>query len=371
MKKTCNFLLLTALFILTACTSAIDEKGYTKDSLEGFNRKVFAFNEIVDKTAFKPVARAYEVAVPQFMRTGIHNFFGNLSDVGSFANAALQLDGPATAKIGARVVSNTVIGIGGLIDVATPMGNEKINRDFGSTLARYGVQSGPFVMLPFFGPSTLRDAAGKIPGAYLNPVSYIDDDTTRWSLIALNAVDTRASFLPLERQMEGATTDKYAAIRDAWLQHRWGQLGTPVNQMQSDDIDALFAGNSASPATTDTTANNNAVNPAPIPANPTTTAPTSTVTVNPQSSTTTPSSTLSINPATTPNSATALADNTVEYAENPNYTGNLSAPNLPSVTETQIEEAIPSTAPDYLNSAPNNYENAAPTYFNEPAPFLF
>ena len=123
--------------------------------------------------------------------------------------------------------------------------------------------------------------------------------------------------------------------------------------MQSDDIDALFAGNSASPATTDTTANNNAVNPAPIPANPTTTAPTSTVTVNPQSSTTTPSSTLSINPATTPNSATALADNTVEYAE------------------TQIEEAIPSTAPDYLNSAPNNYENAAPTYFNEPAPFLF
>ena len=211
MKKTCNFLLLTAFFILTACTSAIDEKGYTKDSLEGFNRKVFAFNEIVDKTAFKPVARAYEVALPQFMRTGIHNFFGNLGDVSSFTNAALQLDGPATAKIGARVINNTVIGLGGLIDVATPMGNEKISRDFGSTLARYGVQSGPFVMLPFFGPSTVRDAAGKIPDAYLNPVSYIDNDTTRYSLIALNTVDTRATLLPVERQMEGATTDKYAA----------------------------------------------------------------------------------------------------------------------------------------------------------------
>lgn len=241
MKKANNFLILFAVIGFSACTSAIDAQGYTNDPWENMNRGIFAFNEGVDKVVFKPLAKGYTFIFPQPVRTGVSNFFGNLSDIGSLANAIFQLDGKNSAKITARVINNTVYGLGGIFDVATPMGNTKIEKDFGSTLAHYGVKSGPFLMLPLLGPSTLRDGIGKIPDAYLSPITYVKEDTTRWSLVGLNAIQTRTSLFPLEAKLEGTSTDKYATIRDNWLQHRWGQLGTPISADQQDDIDALFA----------------------------------------------------------------------------------------------------------------------------------
>lgn len=245
MKKQTNHLklfLLSSIFaLLSACTSAIDEQGYTYDPWEPMNRKIFAFNEGIDTIILKPVAKGYEFITPRPVRTGVNNFFGNLSDMGSLVNAILQLDGQATAGIAARVINNTFFGLGGIFDVATPLGNPKIERNFGSTLAHYGVKSGPYVVLPFFGPSTVRDGIGMIPDAFLNPVFYVDDDATRISLYALGFVNARTNLFSIERQLENIGTDKYSAMRDYWLQYRWAQLGTPVSQAQQDDIDALFA----------------------------------------------------------------------------------------------------------------------------------
>lgn len=240
MRKHKIKLLCLAALLLNACTSAIDAQGYTQDPWEGMNRGIFAFNEAVDSAVVKPIATGYEAVVPKPVRTGVGNFFGNLSDIGSLANAILQLDGQASAGIAARVINNSIFGLGGIFDVATPMGNAKIERDFGSTLARYGVQSGPYLVLPLFGPSTLRDGLGKIPDSFLNPISYVKDDKAFWSLTILNAIDKRAALFPLEKQLEGVSTDKYAAMRDYWLQYRWQQLGQSVSAAQQSDIDALF-----------------------------------------------------------------------------------------------------------------------------------
>lgn len=233
-------LLLCTMLSLTACTSAIDANGYSNDPWEGMNRNIYRFNKGVDTVLLKPVAQTYEFVFPKPVRTGVSNFFGNISDIGSLANAIFQLDGKATAGIAARVIDNTVFGLGGIFDVATPMGNPKIEKNFGSTLAHYGVQSGPYLVLPLLGPSTLRDGIGKIPDAYLSPISYIEKDSTRWSLIGLNAIQTRAAYLPIEKQLEGTTTDEYATIRDAWLQQRWAQLGTPVSASQQQGLDDVF-----------------------------------------------------------------------------------------------------------------------------------
>lgn len=237
-------LILSASLALTACTSAIDANGYTNDPWESMNRGIYSFNKGVDTVLFKPIARTYTFVFPKPVRTAVSNFFGNLSDIGSLANAILQLDGKATAGIAARVINNTFFGLGGLLDVATPMGNTKINKNFGSTLAHYGVKSGPYVVLPFFGPSTLRDGIGKIPDTYLSPVTYVDNKKVRWGITGLNAIQTRASYLPIEQQLQGTTTDEYSTIRDAWLQQRWAELGTPVSDSTQQDLDDIFGDDS-------------------------------------------------------------------------------------------------------------------------------
>lgn len=233
---------ITPVLLLTACSSAVDEQGYAHDPLEPVNRKVFAFNETVDKAVLKPIAKGYETVVPQPIRKSIHNFFSNIDDVRSLGNAVLQLDGQATAGITARVINNTVYGLGGIFDVATPMGNPKINRDFGGTLAHYGVPSGPYLVLPLFGPSTVRDAVSKIPDHYMTLVTYVENDKLYWTMIGSDTIQKRAALLPMEKQISGAATDRYTMIRDTWLQHRWGQLGTPIKALENnEDVDALFA----------------------------------------------------------------------------------------------------------------------------------
>jgi phospholipid-binding lipoprotein MlaA len=188
-----------------------------EDPWEGVNRAIFRFNDTLDTYALKPLAQGYEFITPQFLEDGIHNMFKNVGDVTNLANDVLQAKPAAAGVDTARLIFNTTFGLAGFFDVGTKMGLQRNDEDFGQTLGYWGVGSGPFVMLPFFGPSTVRDAVAKYPDTYTAPYRYIDDVPVRNSLLGLNVVDTRASLLSAEKLING---DKYIFIRNAFLQNR-------------------------------------------------------------------------------------------------------------------------------------------------------
>ncbi|TXG78241.1 MAG: VacJ family lipoprotein [Rhodocyclaceae bacterium] len=191
-----------------------------KDPLEGFNRAMFSFNEGLDKVAIKPVAQAYETAVPLPGRTGVSNFFGNIGDLWIGVNNLLQgKPRDAVSDLG-RVLINSTVGIAGLFDVATEMGLEKHEEDFGQTLGRWGVGGGPYFVWPVIGPRTARDTLGFGVDAVADPVGHLSNVPARNSLYGTRLVDTRASLLPAEKAINEASLDKYAYIRDAYLQRR-------------------------------------------------------------------------------------------------------------------------------------------------------
>ncbi|SCZ50586.1 MlaA family lipoprotein [Thiohalomonas denitrificans] len=190
------------------------------DPLEGFNRAVYRFNDAFDQALLKPVAQTYQDVLPRPVNRGISNFFGNLDDVVTLVNNLLQFKFKQAVSDAGRITFNTTVGLGGLIDVATPMDFLKHNEDFGQTLGYWGVGSGPYLVLPFLGPSTLRDGFGRIPDGYAYPAYHLGDDTTRWSLIGLEAVDTRAGLLRASRVLDQAALDPYGFMRDSYLQRR-------------------------------------------------------------------------------------------------------------------------------------------------------
>ncbi|MEX5492171.1 VacJ family lipoprotein [Pseudomonas asgharzadehiana] len=187
------------------------------DPWESINRPIFTFNDTVDTYALKPLAQGYQWVTPQFVEDGIHNFFRNIGDVGNLANNVLQLKPHNAGVDTARLLVNTTFGVLGFIDVGTKMGLQRSDEDFGQTLGYWGVGSGPYVMLPLLGPSTLRDAPSKYVDSYTQPYRYMDDVSVRNSVMGLNIVDTRASLLDSERLITG---DKYTFIRNAYLQNR-------------------------------------------------------------------------------------------------------------------------------------------------------
>ncbi|TKJ63998.1 hypothetical protein PspCFBP13506_05590 [Pseudomonas sp. CFBP13506] len=187
------------------------------DPWESINRPIFTFNDTVDTYALKPLAQGYQWVTPQFVEDGIHNFFRNIGDVGNLANNVLQLKPHNAGVDTARLLVNTTFGVLGFIDVGTKMGLQRSDEDFGQTLGYWGVGSGPYVMLPLLGPSTLRDAPSKYVDSYTQPYRYMDDVSMRNSVMGLNIVDTRASLLDSERLITG---DKYTFIRNAYLQNR-------------------------------------------------------------------------------------------------------------------------------------------------------
>src|SRR5689334_12847351 len=208
--------------LLAGC--ATTGAGDPKDPWEGFNRGVFSFNEGLDKAVLKPVATGYQKVVPAFAREGVTNFFANLEDVGTGLNNILQgKPGQGASDLG-RVVVNSLFGVLGLWDVATPMGLEKHYEDFGQTLGVWGVQSGPYLVLPLLGPSTARDAPAKIvdPSWYYS--TYVDPESVYWGLWTLEKVRTRANLLGAGSVVEQAALDKYSFIRDAWMQRRRSQV---------------------------------------------------------------------------------------------------------------------------------------------------
>lgn len=202
----------TALLASFAAQAATEE-----DPWEAVNRPIFRFNDTVDTYALKPIAQGYQWVTPQFLQDGVHNVFQNLGDVTNLANNILQLKPRAAGIDTARLIVNTTFGLGGFFDVGTKMGLQRNDEDFGQTLGYWGVGSGPYVMLPLLGPSTVRDAIAKYPDSYTEPYRYIDHVPTRNTTLGVDVVDTRASLLSAEKMIRG---DKYTFIRNAYLQNR-------------------------------------------------------------------------------------------------------------------------------------------------------
>ncbi|MEW9584569.1 VacJ family lipoprotein [Paraburkholderia sp. DGU8] len=207
-----------AAALLAGCTTVqTPTKG---DPFEGFNRTVFTVNDKIDQYALKPVAKGYVFVTPQPVRDSVTNFFSNIGDVYIAANNLLQLKITDGVQDIMRIVINTVFGVGGLFDVATLAKLPKHDNDLGLTLGHYGVPSGPYLVLPLFGPSTVRDAVGSLGNYYVNPLSYIDPPGLSWALYGLNIVNVRANLLGASDVLEGAALDKYSFVRNAYLQRR-------------------------------------------------------------------------------------------------------------------------------------------------------
>lgn len=218
--------LLGLVAVLAGC--ATGPGAHPSDPLEPWNRGVQGFNDAVDTAVFKPVATAYTTVTPSPVRTGVSNFFGNLRDLWSFFNALLQGRPVEAAENFMRFNVNTFLGLGGVLDIATEAGIERTTLDFGHTLGRWGVPSGPYVVLPFFGPSSVRDSVGLVVDARGDAVVQTDHVPTRNSLYTLRAVDTRAGLLRAGEVLDQAALDKYSFTRDAYLQRRANQVGRPL-----------------------------------------------------------------------------------------------------------------------------------------------
>jgi phospholipid-binding lipoprotein MlaA len=208
-----------------------------RDPLEQFNRGVYVFNDTVDNVLLKPVATGYRAVTPQFVRTGVRNFFSNLDDITVVINGLLQFKIPQALSDTGRFVLNSTVGLLGFIDVATYFGLEKHNEDFGQTLGYWGMGSGPYLVLPFLGPSSFRDGVGRFVDAfYTDVVWYIDHIRTRNILLGTRVVSNREALLDSEKILDTAALDRYTFIRDAYLQRRRNLVydGNPPPEPEED-----------------------------------------------------------------------------------------------------------------------------------------
>lgn len=206
-----------------ACVGAAAEEN-PRDPYEGFNRSMFAVNEVIDKYAAKPVAQVYDKVTPLPVKAGVGSFFGNVGDLWIGVNSALQGKfGDAGVDVG-RLLINSTIGIFGLFDVASELGLEKHDEDFGQTLAVWGAGGGGYLFWPIIGPRNVRDTAGWGVDSFVDPVWQVTDVPVRNSMAAVRFADVRASLLPADKVVEEGALDKYAYIRDAYLQRRRNQI---------------------------------------------------------------------------------------------------------------------------------------------------
>lgn len=206
------------MVMLAGCATGPDRD--PGDPLEDFNRAAYSFNELLDRALIKPLAQGYSAITPAPVNKGVTNFFNNLRDIRSAANNLLQFKiGRAFSDVG-RVAVNSTIGILGLMDVASNMNLPRYDEDFGQTLGVWGVGSGPYIVLPFLGPTSGRDGIGLVVDWFADPVTYIEDDALRLSLRGLDIIDTRADLLSASRVLDQAALDPYAFVRDAYLQRR-------------------------------------------------------------------------------------------------------------------------------------------------------
>lgn len=228
-----------AALLLAGC--ATGPNANPKDPLEPMNRSISRFNDVLDDNVLKPAATGYKENVPDLVQTGVRNVFNNLSDIWSTLNNGLQLKGRDTAESFARVVVNTTVGIYGLFDVASYLNLERHPEDFGQTLGYWGMPSGPYVVLPLFGPSSVRDGVSSLGVDMPNdPVKQIDHVPTRNATTVVRLVNKRASLLKASDMLEEASLDKYAFTRDAYFQYRRSQIydGNPPDEDEPDSSQA-------------------------------------------------------------------------------------------------------------------------------------
>lgn len=218
-----NLLLCSLILLLSGCSNvpSVDNGERRVDPWEGMNRSVNAFNEELDEYILKPVARGYQAITPEPVDRGVSNFFSNLDDVTVIINDLLQLKVIQATSDLSRLVVNSTVGILGLFDVAELIGLEKHHEDFGQTLGYWGIPSGPYLVLPFFGPSTLRDGPSMIAVDWqTEPQFYENDKAIKYGLYALDFIDTRADLLRASSIVEKSSTDSYLFIRESYLQRR-------------------------------------------------------------------------------------------------------------------------------------------------------
>jgi phospholipid-binding lipoprotein MlaA len=237
-KRSAPLALLAAVLALQGCATV--KTADARDPWESMNRSVYQFNDVVDTAAIKPAAELYARVLPGFVRKGVSNFFGNLGDVWSMANSALQLKGQATAETFMRINVNTFFGLGGLLDVATEMRLEKRKEDFGQTLGYWGVKPGPYVVLPLLGPSTVRDTLA-LPLDMRGDVSrQFSDEATRNALTVTRVLDIRTGLLQTVDVVMAASLDPYSFVRDGFLQKRRNDIhdGNPPSSFDYGDGEA-------------------------------------------------------------------------------------------------------------------------------------
>lgn len=222
--------------LASACATIPPDAGRDPvDPLERVNRHVFEFNDRVDRAVLKPVAQGYVAVVPEPVRGCVTNFFANLGDVANAANNLLQGKPAAAVSDICRIAINTTVGVLGCFDVASKMGLEKHNEDFGQTLGRWGVGNGAYLVVPVFGPRTVRDAFGRLIDVEADPVRHIGHVPTRNTVLVVRAVNDRANLLDTVRIMEEAALDKYIFVRDSYLQRRRSLIydGNPPREPSS------------------------------------------------------------------------------------------------------------------------------------------
>jgi len=207
--------------LLSGCAT-INGPADPHDPFERYNRSMYQFNESLDKAIIKPVAKAYVAVVPKPVNKGVTNFFGNLDDVIVLINDVLQLKLPQAASDATRIIFNTTVGLLGFIDVASPMGLQKHREDFGQTLGYWGIGSGPYLVLPFFGPSSPRDGIGLyVDYSRFDPTfNLVEDKASRNAMFTIDVIDSRAGLLSASRILDTAALDPYTFTREAYLQRR-------------------------------------------------------------------------------------------------------------------------------------------------------
>jgi phospholipid-binding lipoprotein MlaA len=241
-KNNNNFLQTALIFItclLASGCATVDGPPNPDDPLESFNRSMFAFNENADKYAFKPVAKGYNFIMPNAASKAVSNFFSNVDDIVVFFNEILQFKLAAAAATSARFVFNSSFGLLGLIDVASDMDLPKHNEDFGQTLAVWGVGSGPYLVLPFLGPLTVRDTAGlAVDWSYFDPIFNRQTLTQSLVTLTIKYIDIRAGLIKASNILDDTVPDKYAFVRDAWTLRREFLIydGNPPEAFSEDEL---------------------------------------------------------------------------------------------------------------------------------------
>lgn len=231
--------LVLAALLTGGCATVSTGGGATApgDPWEPFNRKVYAFNDTVDAAVLKPVATAYKTVVPQFVRTGVSNVLGNIGDLWSAANHLLQGKVHTGLEMGFRVVTNSFFGLGGLLDPATEMGLVRRSEDFGQTLGHWGVGPGPYLVIPFLGPSTLRDGTALLVDRQFAPSTLGKTDAASYSITGVELISLRANLLEATQLLDAVALDRYSFLRQTYLSRRLDAVydGAPPMETFDDD----------------------------------------------------------------------------------------------------------------------------------------